>query len=308
MSVNPSPVLPAQWAPNQPPAAGPTERKISLATGLKYHVLEWGAESASEHTVILVHGFLDLARSWQPVVESGFGAGLHVVAPDMRGHGRSDRVGAGGYYHFMDYLADLASLVDQVGRAQVSLVGHSMGGSVASYFAGAYPERIRKLVLLEGLGPPEDDRLVGERIASWVSGWQRQSAAAPKRYADHAVAAARLMRLDPLLSEELALWLVQHSTEQAEDGSVGFLHDPLHLTTGPYPFRLEVAHSFWDRVSCPVLFVEGAESFLRHAPAESDARKSRFRDGRSAVLEGAGHMLMRHRPRELARLLQDFLS
>src|SRR5690606_10184339 len=147
--------------------------------------------------------------------------------------------------HFMDYLADLASLVDQVGRAQVSLVGHSMGGSVASYFAGAYPERIRKLALLEGLGPPEDDRLVGERIASWVSGWQRQSAAAPKRYADHAVAAARLMRLDPLLSEELALWLVQHSTEQAEDGSVGFLHDPLHLTTGPYPFRLEVAHSFW---------------------------------------------------------------
>lgn len=308
MSVNPPPATSTGWAPNPAHTPQPVERRVQLATGLNYHLLEWGAESTSDHSVVLIHGFLDLGRSWQPVVESGFGAGLHVIAPDMRGHGHSDRVGAGGYYHFMDYLADLASLVEQLGRDRVSLVGHSMGGSVASYFAGAYPQRIHKLVLLEGLGPPEDARSVGERVATWVEGWRRQANASPKRYADHATAAARLMRLDPLLDEPLARWLVEHSTSRAADGSVRFLHDPLHLTTGPHPFRLDVAHSFWDRVSCPALFVEGAESFMRHTAEESAARKSHFRDGRSEVLEGAGHMLMRHRPRQLALLLQGFLG
>ena len=295
---------------SEPPVAAPppTSRRERLATGLEYHLLEWNADSKSEHSVFLIHGFLDLGRSWQPVVESGLGAGLHLVAPDMRGHGLSDRVGSGGYYHFMDYLADLASLVEQLGRERVSLVGHSMGGSITSYFAGAYPERIGRLALLEGLGPPEDTTSVPERVGSWITAWKRQAHSDLKRYADVEAAARRLQRLDNLLDDRMARWLVAHSTRELPDGGLSFLHDPLHLTTGPYPFRLEVAETFWRRVNCPTLFVDGAESFLRHNEAEGARRKAQFKAGRSVTLENAGHMMMRHVPRELAGLLQAFLT
>lgn len=300
--------IPVSWKdpPSELPA--PVSRRVRLATGLEYHCLEWNADTDAQHTVFLIHGFLDLGRSWQPVVESGLGAGLHLVAPDMRGHGWSDRVGPGGYYHFMDYLADLASLVELVGREQVSLVGHSMGGSITSYFAGSFPARIKRLALLEGLGPPEDQTAVPERVTNWISAWKRQAHGALKSYADVAEAAKRLQRLDPLLDDQLATWLVAHSTRELPEGGLCFLHDPLHLTTGPYPYRLEIAESFWQRVACPTLFVDGAESFLRHAEAEAARRKAFFALGRSALLEGAGHMMMRHRPHELAALLQAFLT
>src|SRR5262245_26616302 len=134
----------------------PISRRIPLATGLTCHVLEWGgADAALDHTVVLLHGFLDLAWTWVPTVEAGLAGRFHVVAPDVRGHGDSDRVGPGGYYHFIDYLADLDALVRTLGRRRLSLVGHSMGGSIASYYAGVYPDRVHRLALLEGLGPPE---------------------------------------------------------------------------------------------------------------------------------------------------------
>src|SRR5262245_7125425 len=121
----------------------PTSRRVPLGTGLTHHVLEWGADDPSrDHTVILLHGFLDIAWGWVAVAEPGLAARFHVVAPDLRGHGDSDRVGAGGYYHFPDYLADLHELVAKLGRARVSLVGHSMGGGIAAYYAGSFPERI----------------------------------------------------------------------------------------------------------------------------------------------------------------------
>ena len=110
----------------------PTSRMVPLGTGLRYHVLEWGVDDVSlQHTVVLLHGFLDMAWGWMRTVRARLAGRFHVIAPDLRGHGDSDRVGAGGYYHFIDYLADLHELIDKLGRTKVSLVGHSMGGSIA---------------------------------------------------------------------------------------------------------------------------------------------------------------------------------
>jgi pimeloyl-ACP methyl ester carboxylesterase len=229
------------------------------------------------------------------------------VAPDVRGHGDSDRVGAGGYYHFMDYVADLASVIAQTARARVSLVGHSMGGSIAAYYAGAFPERVHRLALLEGLGPPEDDPLLPERVARWIAAWERARQATPGAYDDIAAAARRLQSVDPLLDHALALELAEAGTRALDDGRRIFKHDPVHLTRGPYPFRLEVAESFWRSVACPVLIVEGETSPFRQLQG-LDRRIACFADVRREVIPGAAHMLQRHQPERLAELLIEHLS
>src|SRR4051812_44019901 len=130
----------------------PIERTIE-ANNLRHHVLEWNPGATSAASVVILHGFLDLAWSFErlalPLAEH-----YHVIVPDFRGHGDSEQVGRGGYYYFPDYTADLAHLLPQLTRKTLYLVGHSMGGIVASYFAGAFPARVARLALLEGIGPP----------------------------------------------------------------------------------------------------------------------------------------------------------
>jgi len=283
-------------------------RRIELETGLGYHVLEWGAAAVDVLTVVLIHGFLDLAWGWEETVACGLAARYHVLAPDLRGHGDSDRVGAGGYYHFFDYVADLASLIEKLAGPRVALVGHSMGGSVAGYYAGTVPERVQRLVLLEGLGPPEDTLPAPERTLHWIEGWKKTLARAPRRYSGVEEAAERLCKNDVGLSKELALRLAEHGTELLADGTRRFKHDPVHLTRGPYPFRVETAKLFWQRIQCPVLVVDGSESAFSGRLIDVKQRLENFAHVERRTIQGAGHMLQRHRPRELAAVLLDFLG
>jgi pimeloyl-ACP methyl ester carboxylesterase len=285
----------------------PLSRRVLVDSGLELHVLEWGSEQPElDHTVILVHGFLDLAWGWEDLVLAGLGERFHVIAFDQRGHGDSDRIGPGGYYHFMDYVADLASLLERVGRQRISLVGHSMGGTVVSYYAGAYPDRVARLALLEGVGPPEDTADLPERTRHWIRGWAAARSKATRAYPDVAAAARRLQKQDAKLSPELALRLAERGTRELPDGSRAFKHDPLHLTRGPYPFRSSFAQSFWDRITCPVLLVEASESPFQYLEGRAE-RLAAFRNARTHVIAGAGHMMQRHAPEELHRVLCDFL-
>ena len=150
-------------------------RRIKLNTGLTYFTRELGTAQPGKLTVLLIHGFLDSSATWLPVVGHGLGdAGFHLLIPDMRGHGDSDRIGAGGYYHFADYLADIDALIATLpDETPIALVGHSMGGSICAYLAGAFPDRFHKLALLEGMGPPEVTTPAPVRIANWPTSWRR---------------------------------------------------------------------------------------------------------------------------------------
>lgn len=295
-----------QSTSSTPMSRQPASRMLDLGTGLRYHILEWDA--ASEHTVVLVHGFLDLSWGWHPVVEAGLVGRFHIVAPDMRGHGDSDRAGAGGYYHFMDYLADLHALIEQVGRTRVSLVGHSMGGSICSYYAGTFTDQVTRLALLEGLGPPEPEPKMPRRLRGWIESWKRIRTTRSRTYASVDEAASRLRAHDPLLSAELARFLAEKGTVGAEDGGRRFKHDPLHMTRGPYPYQVALAAELWRNIACPVLLVDGSESTFHQQGDETAQRYSHFKSPRRVTLQGAAHMMQRHRPAELARLLADFLA
>ena len=285
----------------------PRSRRIALPTGLTYHLLEWGAEAAHEHTVVLVHGFLDLAWGWADVAER-LAARFHVVAPDLRGHGDSDWIGAGGYYHFFDYVADLDHVVARLGRASVSVVGHSMGGSVAGYWAGTRPSKIHRLALLEGLGPPESGPDLPGRTRGWIDTWTANAPRAQRVMPGLASAAARLRKHDARLDADASLRLAEHGTRPTRGGGVVWKHDPLHLTQGPYPYRVESARTFWQQVTAPVLYLAGAQSMMRLPDAEIDRRLAGFPSARRAVIDDAGHMLQRNAPEAVAAALTDHLG
>ena len=111
--------------------------------------LAWGPASAPP--ALLLHGWLDNAGSFAPLARLLPGRRLWV--PDLPGHGRSGHRPPGTWYHFVDYVSDVMALAQALGLAQFDLIGHSMGGAIATLIAASFPERIRKLVLIEALGP-----------------------------------------------------------------------------------------------------------------------------------------------------------
>lgn len=284
-------------------------RKISLATGLTYHLYEWApsaGDAPGDLTFVLVHGFGDLGYTWSEVAERLAPHG-HVIAPDMRGHGDSDWIGAGGYYHYMDYLADLDDVIAQVARPRVVLVGHSMGCSISSYYAGTRPERITALALFEGLGPQDMSSVDGPaRTASWIEAW-RNARKPPRVMASLDEAVRRLRRHDHRLDEARARQLAERGTRPAEGGLV-WKHDPLHRTMGPYPFRLETAIRYWQRITCPVVIVEGGDSRLTLPADERERRRAQFANHRHVVVPDAGHMIPRHQPARVAELILELVG
>jgi len=277
-------------------------RTLELVTGLRYHVEAW--DGPGDTTFVLVHGFTDLGAGWCEVAPRLAEHG-HVIAPDLRGHGDSAWIGAGGYYHFMDYVADLDDVIRQLARPRVVLVGHSMGGTVCSYWAGTRPDRLAALVLVEGLGPP--DMMGGEgptRTAGWIDGWREARTRPPKVMPTLDEAVRRLRKHDHLLDEALARKLAELGT-RAVPGGIAWKHDPLHATFGPYPFRLDTMRRYWERITCPVLVVDGAESRLNLPEAERASRRASLADHRHVVIEGAGHAVQRHQPARLAELIVE---
>lgn len=274
----------------------------NLGLDLVYHA--WGDEDAP--VVLCLHGFLDHGLSFDPVARV-LARHFRVVAPDHRGHGESGRVGAGGYYHFPDYVLDLARLVDDLEVAQVAIVGHSMGASIAGYFAGAWPEKVGALALLDGIGPnsvpPERGPALMRR---WVNDLRLLEARDDQLMPDLATVARRLARTAPNASEQRLLELARTSVTQGEDGQWRWRFDPLHRTTGPSPFDAARFGAFLRAIACPTLIVWGEQSPMR--PPDVEARMQMIADLTRYELAGAAHNLHHERPAELATALSAFLQ
>ncbi len=282
----------------------PVHRQV-VANELRHHVLEW--DGGGRTTVLCLHGFLDLAWGFAPVAPSLAEAGYHVVAPDLRGHGDTDRVGAGGYYYFMDYLPDVADLVDRLARERLALVGHSMGGTVALLYAGIFPGRPERVAALESIHVPPRQEDLPRRVREWIEGVRQARARGPQVLPTIEACAERIRRHDPRCPPDLALFLAERGTVPAPGGRA-FKHDPVHLTRGPYPFRLDLWKAFFGAIQCPVLLLDAADSELPPPPDMAERLAAFARAPRQAVVRDAGHMMIRHQPAEVARLLLEFLQ
>lgn len=286
----------------------PRDRTIDVR-GLKIHYLEWGERAAEP--LVLVHGFLDHAQSWQTFVaalEKKSSKPMWIIAPDCRGHGDSGWVGAGGYYHFPDYLRDLECLLESLDVEKISLIGHSMGGTISFLYAGTFPEKVRKLVLVEGIGPIAM-RFVDAppRMERWLAELKGLRQRKIVEYATLEEAAKRLRRKNPRLKPELALELARSGMKHIESGKWVWKFDPLHRTVAPQPFYSGQAVEFFRRIQCPVLIVDGAMS--RQAPRpDVEERMSAIADRSHTEIEDAGHMIHHDNPEGLAQAVAAFLN
>jgi pimeloyl-ACP methyl ester carboxylesterase len=276
--------------------------------GLPIHYLEWGTPIGEP--LVLVHGFLDQARSWEPLVaflQERMDPPLWIIAPDCRGHGDSGWAGAGGYYHFPDYVFDLDCVVRALRATRFKLVGHSMGGTISFLYAGTFPQRVTRLVLIEGMGPPGMNFSdAPTRMEKWISEIQERGRNHFREYDSIEAGARQLQRTNVRLTNEMALELARAGMEQNAKGKWVWKFDPLHRTTAPQPFYSFQAIEFLRRIDCPVLILEGEHSHQTERP-DKQARLDALRDKRVFQVKDAGHMVHQDNPETLATLLADFL-
>ncbi len=286
------------------PDVAPTTRTVRAA-GLDHRVVEW--DGGGTTTVLFVHGFLDAGGSFDALARA-LPEGLHCVAPDMRGHGGTERAAESGYYHFVDYVRALRDLVDELVRDRFVLVGHSMGGGISTLFTGTWPDEVDRLVLLEGLGPPAEDLNDGPaRMKRWVDEVRavRAGFRPIKRFDSKAEAARRLTAKDQYLSEERALELVEWLVRETDDGGFEWLHDAMHRTRTPMVYRPEVWRPFLKAIACPVLTVDAGYTWYRW-PDLPD-RRALLADHRHMHFPDASHMLHHDVPEALAEAIAEFL-
>jgi len=276
--------------------------RFLVANRLRHHLIEWGTQGP---ILLLLHGAQEHAHAWDFVAPLLARAGFHVFALDWRGHGETEWIGAGGYYHFADYTADLAAVVRQLGGS-AALIGHSMGGNSALIYAGTEPERVTALVTIEGLGPPDvAPEAAPDRFAAWIADLERAEQRGPREMTlDEA--AQRLRERFPLFSDEVARHMAEHGTI-AHGERRRWRFDPLHQTGSPQPYYVRQARAFWRRIACPVLYIAGTASYLTvHEPAVA-ARIAVLRAAR-VTIEGAGHHPHLESPAAAATAIIDFIA
>lgn len=278
-----------------------------VVRGVRYSVRRWGRDDA--RPIVFLHGTRDSSITFQFVVDRLEGDWC-VVAPDWRGHGRSQWVSQGYWFH--EFVADLDALLDALfpGMA-LPLVGHSLGGNIAGIYAGTVPDRVSHLVSLDGLGPltslvPVDARKLMVRLLS-IPKKRRDY----PRYADVGEVAGRLMAANPRLDRDRAMFLAEHSTLEEEDGRRRWRFDPDHQTTLPTFHSLDEWGDVWSHVVAPTIWLvsEDRRPFApTSVPGEMERRAAMMPQARRVLLPGTGHNLHHDAPEVVASLVERFLA
>lgn len=253
---------------------------------LKLQFWDWG--TAGKPTLLLVHGGLDHARNWDWVARA-LRDDFHVYALDLRGHGNSAQA-PGALYSIAEHVLDLSALADIIDDFPLYIIGHSLGGIITLHYAGVFPERVKKAVVIEGLGPPPNHRIhrpAHERYREWIEGVRKTEKREAHSYPDLQSAVARMKEANPHLSDEVAQHLTLHGTNWNSDGSLVWKFDNFARGFPPYGTNIEDARQIFSQITCPVLLFWGMESWA--ADPSTDGRANVIQNHRLVKVANAGH-------------------
>jgi pimeloyl-ACP methyl ester carboxylesterase len=275
---------------------------------LRLHYVDWGNEAA--RPLVVIHGGRDHARSWDWVARD-LRRDHHVIAPDLRGHGDSSWV-RGGHYTIHEFVLDIAQLLETLDLGPVTIIGHSLGGAVAINYTAIYPDRVQKLVAIEGLGPPPairqqlEDKAIWERSHDWIQQVRTFSSRMPRRYPSIDAAAQRMLAENAFLSPEQAHHLTVHGVARNEDGTYTWKFDNYVRIFYPQRWDAGEIRELWGRITCRTLLMRGAESWAGD-PSE-DGRLEAFRNARVVNVPEAGHWVHHDRLDVFLREVRAFLD
>jgi pimeloyl-ACP methyl ester carboxylesterase len=284
--------------------------------GLQYHVQVWGEPAADKVPLVMVHGWMDVAASYQFVVDA-LAADHYVIAPDWRGFGQTV-VQDADHFWFPDYLADLDFLLDHYAPQQaINLVGHSMGGNIVMLYAGVRPERVRRLINLEGFGMPATvPAQAAGRYARWIDEIKalHQGSRELRSYDSLEAVAQRLIKTNPRLGPDKARWLAGQWARESAPGQWQIMGHPAHKITNAQLYRVEEVQEIFKRITAPVLSVEASDNSMdfwwkgTYTLAEFHERIKAVPQLETAHIANAGHMLHHDQPEQLAALIQRFIA
>ena len=282
---------------------GPTSHYY-YSQRLKLHYVDWG--NASKPPLLLIHGGRDHARNWDWVAQE-LRDEYHILAPDLRGHGDSEWA-RGGQYALIDYVLDIAQLLDQLQLFPITIIGHSLGGAIACQYSGIYPERVQHLVAIEGLGPPADKiqrRPAYQRMQKWIGQMQAFAGRRPRHYPSLDEAVQRMQDANKHLSAEQAYHLTLHGSYRNEDGTYTWKFDNYVRSNSPYEFNMDEARRIWGRITCSTLLLRGTESWA--TDPRQDGQASAFRNAKCVDIADAGHWVHHDQLDKFLSVVQDFI-
>ncbi|MFC0204808.1 alpha/beta fold hydrolase [Novosphingobium soli] len=269
---------------------GPTSNRF-VSQRLRLNYVDWGNPDAPP--LILQHGGRDHCRSWDWVAEE-LRHDWHVICPDLRGHGDSEW-SPEGHYGMDAFVYDFAQLVHTLGKEQVTIIAHSLGGNIATRYTGLYPERVARFVNIEGLGPPpamrreQEAQGAGPRLRQWIEDKRKAAGRNVRNYPTLRDAYQRMKEENSFLTDEQARHLTIHGASRNEDGTWSWKFDNYLNVWSASDLPTDQVTALWEAITCPMLLLWGKNSFA--SSPSGDGRLAHFPSARLIEYDDAGHWL-----------------
>jgi pimeloyl-ACP methyl ester carboxylesterase len=265
--------------------------------GLRLHCVERGEGEMT----LLLHGWLDHAGSFDLLAPLLPG---RTVALDFRGHGDSQWVGPGGFYHFVEYIADLDGALEILSPQEpVRIAGHSMGAAAALIYAALRPGRVSHLTMMDTVPLSISTEEIPARLASYLEDL-RHTPRKRRRVESIEDGAQRLVRNNPSLSEKAARLLAAGgiSPDPEQENALAWKWDPLLRAHSPLPISEPVLQLVCAQATTPILVIRGETGMLPHEPE----LRARFPHLKMSVqtVPGTGHHVHLDAPEEVAKLVR----
>lgn len=286
------------------------EKQFSLPHGRGQIAAKHWFKDQSGPSILAVHGWLDNAATFDRCFPEL--TGHPIFAIDLAGHGKSSHRAAGMRYHNAEFLDDLLAVMDEISPSEpIILLGHSLGAGLLMLMAALFPQRVSKLVLIEGLGPIASDPTdIVSLTRDALLRYQQLSMSVRPIESIEVATKARMQGMTGALSREAAELLLQRGINQCDDGSYVWSTDKRLRLPSLMRYSEQQVVSFIQAIAAPTLLIMGDTGMLAMAASSPQyaARINHFKDLQQVSLSGGHHLHLDESPRQVALAINAFLG